>query len=105
MPFSTELTLSSGDVDRLEAVVEDIKHDAKRKGVALNGPHAEPATQLHVPQFKGTPGQGRFDAWQYTIYTRRMEVLDHPDFARTLLEREYPDPIRVEADVTDFSHG
>jgi len=101
MPFVTRLTLRSGDGDRLESVVTDLKRQAERKGVELKGPHAEPPSRYRVPQHKGV-GQGTFDPWQYTVYTRVIEVIDHNEFARELAEREYPDSIHVTADVEQF---
>ncbi|MFT4945128.1 MAG: small subunit ribosomal protein S10 [Halovenus sp.] len=104
MPFVTRLTLKSGDGDHLESVVADLKRRAERKGVELRGPHAEPPSHYHVPQHKGI-GQGRFDSWGYTVYTRVVEVVDHNEFARQLAERDYPDSIHVTADVEQFSQA
>jgi ribosomal protein S10/uncharacterized membrane protein len=102
MPFVTRLTFRSGDGDRLDSVVSELKARAERKGVELRGPHAEPPSQYSVPQHRGI-GQGTFDPWQYTVYTRVLEVVDHNEFARQLAEREYPASIHVTADVEQFS--
>jgi small subunit ribosomal protein S10 len=102
MPFLTRLTFSSGDVDRLDSVVSEVKTRAERKGVQLKGPHAEPPSTYNVPQHRGI-GQGTFDAWQYTVYTRVIEVVDHNEFARQVAGREYPDSIHLTADVEQFS--
>ena len=104
MPFVTRLTLRSGDSDRLESVVTDLKRQAERKGVELRGPHAESPSHYRVPQKKGI-GQGTFDRWGYTVYTRTVEVVDHNEFARQLAERDYPDSIHVTADVEQFSQA
>jgi len=102
MPFVTRLTFRSGDGNSLESVVSELKMRAERKGVELRGPHAEPPTRYRVPQHKGI-GQGRFDPWGYTVYTRVIEVVDHNEFARQATERDYPDSIHVTADVEQFS--
>jgi ribosomal protein S10 len=102
VPFVTRLTFQSGDSDRLESVVSALKTRAERKGVQLRGPHAEPPSQYRVPQHKGV-GQGTFDAWGYTVYTRVVEVVDHSEFARQAAGRDYPDSIHVTADIEQFS--
>ena len=101
MPFVTRLTLRSGDGDRLESVVSDLKRRAERKGVELRGPHADPPARYRVPQHKGVD-QGRFDPWTYTVYTRVVEIVDHNEFARELAAREYPDSIHVTANIKQF---
>jgi len=105
MPFVTRLTLQSGDGDRLEAVVGDIKDRAERKGVELKGPHPEPPTRHSVPQYRGLPGDGTFDPWSYTVYTRVVEIVDHNEFAREVAEREFPDSIHISADIEQFSQA
>jgi small subunit ribosomal protein S10 len=102
MPFVTRLTFRSGDSDRLESVVSALKTRAERKGVELRGPHAEPPSRYSVPQHAGV-GEGRFDDWGYTVYTRVIEVVDHNEFAREVAERDYPDRIHVTADIEQFS--
>ena len=103
MPFVTRFTLKSGDGNRLEGVVEEIKRRATRKGAELRGPHAPPPTNHRVPQYKGMRDQGTFDAWGYTVYTRVLEVVDHNEFARELTECDYPDSVHVTVDVEQFS--
>jgi len=99
MPFVTRLTLSSGDGDRLDSVVDDIKHRAERKGVELKGPHPKPPTRLTVPQHKGGGSGGTFGDWQYTVYTRVVEIVGHDEFARETAQRRYPDRIHVTVDI------
>lgn len=101
MPFVTRLTLRSGDSDSLESVVAELKSAAERKGVELRGPHARPPAHYRVPQHK-TVGGGRFDPWEYTVYTRLVEIVDHNEFAREAAERDYPDRVHVTADVEQF---
>jgi ribosomal protein S10 len=105
MPFVTRLTLKSGDGDRLEAVVGDIKERAERKGVELKGPHPEPPTRHSVPQYRGLPSDGTFAPWSYTVYTRVIEIVDHNEFAREVAERAYPDSIHISADIEQFSQA
>jgi small subunit ribosomal protein S10 len=103
MPFITRLTLKSGDGDLLESVVSDIKERAERKGVQLKGPHPKPPTRHSVPQYRGLRDDGRFDPWEYTVYSRVIEIIDHNEFARTVAGEEYPDSIHIAADVEQFS--
>lgn len=99
MSFVTRLTYRSGDGDRLASTVERIKHRAERKGVQLKGPHAEPPTHHSVPQHKGMPGTGAFEPWQYTVYSRVIEVVDNTGFVRKLSEQEYHDSIHLTVEV------
>jgi ribosomal protein S10 len=102
MPFVTRLTLKSGDGDRLDAVVADIKDRAERKGVELKGPHPKPPSKHAVALHKGLPESGTFDTWDYTVYTRLIEIVGHDDFARAVAAREYPDQIHISADIEQF---
>jgi len=104
MPFVTTLTLQSGDRDVLERVVGDIKHRAERKGVELRGPHAESPANVSVPQSKRLDSSDRsFKYWTYTVYERRMEVVGHDDFARSVAGQEFPEGIRLDVDVERVS--
>jgi len=105
MPFVTRLTLRSGDGNLLDAVVAGIKERAQRKGVELKGPHPKPPTQHSVPQHKSVSGGGTFGTWEYTVYTRVIEIVDHNEFARAVAEQEYPDRIHVAADIEQFTQA
>jgi ribosomal protein S10 len=100
MPYVTTLTLTSGDRHRLDDVVAEIKDRAERKGVELKGPHPKPPEQLRVPQSKTLgPGRDRFDSWNYTVYTRTIEIVGYESFAREVTEEAFPDGIHVEAGI------
>ena len=105
MPFVTKLTMESGDRRRLDSVVDEIKEQAERKGVELKGPHPRPPDHVRVPQSKTLgPAGGRFESWDYTVYTRTVEIVDHEEFARSVAGREFGDGIHVEAEVEQRSH-
>ena len=99
MSFVTRLTYQSGDRAALDSVVEDVKTTAHRKGVELKGPHAHPPRTLRVPQYKTVACDDAFSAWEYTVYTRQLEVVGHEPFARSLAERAYPSGIHVSAEI------
>jgi len=103
MPFVTRLTLQSGDGDRLDAVVNDIKERAERKGVELKGPHPKPPARHGVPLRKSVDTDDSFDTWSYTVYTREIEIVGHDEFARDTAEHEYPDRVHVSADIEQFN--
>ncbi len=100
MPFVTKLTFESGDRHMLEDVVEQIKTDAARKGVEHKGPHPQPPEDLRVPQSKTLLDSGDdFGAWNYTVYTRTIEIVGHDEFARSVAGRDLPPSISVEVEV------
>jgi ribosomal protein S10 len=100
MTIVTKLTLRSGDRTALDGVVHDIRDAAQRKGAELKGPHSEPPETLRVAQPKRLTGEGgSFDDWGYTVYSRRVELHGHEALARSLIERDYPSSIRVEAEM------
>jgi len=100
MPFVTTLTLTSGDRHRLDDVVADIKTRAERKGVELKGPHPKPPEELRVPQSKTLgPDGGRFDPWNYTVYTRTVDIVGYETFARDVTEESFPSGVHVEVGV------
>jgi ribosomal protein S10 len=99
MPFVTKLRLQSGDVNSLDRVVTDIKETAERKGAELKGPHPMPPEHFRVPQHKRVDGGGTFAPWEYTVYTRTIEIVGHDEFARDVAERVYPDSVHVSAEI------
>ncbi|MCU4717993.1 uS10/mL48 family ribosomal protein [Halapricum hydrolyticum] len=100
MPFVTKLTFESGDRHLLEEVVREIKADAARKGVEHKGPHPQPPDDIRVPQSKTLLDTGgEFDAWNYTVYTRTIEIVGHDEFARSVAGRDLPAAISVEVEV------
>jgi small subunit ribosomal protein S10 len=100
MPFVTKLTFESGDRQLLDSVVEDIKTDAARKGVEHKGPHPQPPDDFRVPQSKTLlDGSKRFEAWNYTVYTRTVEIVGHDEFAREIAGRNLPDAVSVSVEV------
>jgi ribosomal protein S10 len=104
MPFVTTLTLQSGDRAVLERVVGDIKRRAERKGVELKGPHAETPADRSVPQAKRCDAAGpRFSPWGYTVYIRRLEVVGHDNFARSVAEEPFPERVHLDVEVERVS--
>jgi ribosomal protein S10 len=106
MPFVTRLTLQSGDRQRLERVVTDIKERAARKGVEMRGPNPEPLQEVRVPQQRclGADG-GSFEPWAYTVYVRTIAIVGYDSFARDVAGREYPAGVHVEAEVDQVTSG
>lgn len=106
MPFVTKLRLESGDRRRLDDLLDEIKGQAERKGVELKGPHAKPPEHVRVPQSKTLgPGDDRFASWDYTVYTRTIEIVGYEEFARSIAGREHPEGIHVTAEVEQRSHA
>lgn len=101
MTFVTRLVLRSGDRRALDAVADDVKGVAERKGVALKGPHSHPPTDLSVPRYRRLHADDdrRFESWSYTVYTRELAIHGHQEFARDVVGRDYPDSVHVEVAV------
>lgn len=95
----TKLTLESGDRETLDRVVADIKRTAERKGVELKGPFSDPATELRVPLPKRLPGEGEYDPWRYTVYTRRVEIVGHDEFARETARQGFPRGVHADVEI------
>jgi small subunit ribosomal protein S10 len=98
MSFVTQLTLQSGDRTKLDAVVEDIKSDARQKGVELKGPHAKPPAEIRVPQYKTADGGEAFGAWSYSVYSRDLDIVGHQEFAREVAGR-VPSGVHLSVEV------
>jgi small subunit ribosomal protein S10 len=99
MTFVTKLRLQSGDRPVLDRVVEDIRSTCRRKGAKLKGPHSNPPSRLRVPQYKCVGATEEFDAWEYTVYEREVEIHGHDELARQIAGRDFPASIHVEAEV------
>ncbi len=101
MTYVTRLRLQSGDRDALDSVVEGIKSTAERKGAALKGPHSHPPRTLGVPRHARLHADDdrRFDDWEYTVFSRELEIHGHDGLARDVASRELPDSVHVEVEV------
>jgi small subunit ribosomal protein S10 len=99
MSFATRLTLQSGDRAALDGVVDDIRETVERKGAEMKGPHSPPPTDCRVPLQKSIAGDGTFGDWQYTVYSRRIELVGHDALAREIADWDYPDSVHLEVEV------
>ena len=101
MTFVTRLTLQSGDRAALEGIVEDIKSTAEKKGAALKGPHSRPPERLSVPQHRRLHADDdrTFSSWDYTVFTRELEIHGHDNLARNVASQNFPDSVHIEAEV------
>jgi len=101
MTFVTRIRLQSGNRPALEHVVDEIRTKAERKGAELRGPHSAPPTDLSVPQYKTADGDEsrQFGAWDYTVYTRQLEIVGHNELARRVAEFDFPEGVHVEVEL------
>ncbi|WP_458184927.1 30S ribosomal protein S10 [Haladaptatus sp. NG-WS-4] len=101
MTFITKILLQSGNRPVLDKVVSEIRSMVERKGAELRGPHSDPPERKRVPQYKTLSGDEskQFRSWEYTVYTRKMEIIGHNDVARRLTDMEFPPGIRVEIEL------
>ena len=101
MTFVTRLTLQSGDRAALDGIVDDIKATAETKGAALKGPHSHPPDRHRVPQYRRlhADDERTFPAWEYTVFTRELEIHGHQEFARAVTESGFPDSVHIEIEV------
>ena len=99
MPFVTKLRLQSGDRQALDGVVTDIKETAERKGAELKGPHAKSPDHRRVPLLQRIDSENSFETWDYTVYTRTVEIVGHDEFARAVTEWSFPESVHVSAEI------
>lgn len=99
MTIVTKLALSSGDRAALEGVVSDIRETVKRKGAAMKGPHSEAPVEHRVPLYERLQSGGATDQWEYTVYSRRLELVGHDGLARTIVDRGFPESVHVEVEL------
>jgi ribosomal protein S10 len=101
MTFVTKIELQSGNRPALEQVVDEIRTTAERKGAELRGPHSAPSQRLQVSQYASTTGDRsrQFSPWEYTVYTRQMEIVGHNDVARQIAEFDFPEGVHVEVEL------
>ncbi len=99
MAFVTKLRFQSGDRTVLENTVTEIKSIVERKGGECKGPHSAPPDRLFVPQQQTlAPGES-FPDWEYTVYTRKMEIHNADHIARQVGHMDFPDSVHVEIEV------
>ncbi|MFC7203709.1 uS10/mL48 family ribosomal protein [Haloferax namakaokahaiae] len=99
MPFVTKLTFQSGDKTVLDRIVGDLKQHVEKKGAECRGPHADQPKRLNIPQYRSLSPGDEFPAWDYTVYTRRLEIHGADEVARSVTQRAFPDSVHVEVEV------
>ncbi|GAB6877821.1 uS10/mL48 family ribosomal protein [Halorubrum gandharaense] len=99
MTFVTKLSFTSGDRDVLAETVEDVKTTIERKGAECKGPHSAPAERVQVPLYKQLRAGDEFSPWEYTVYSRSMEIHGSDDIAREVVATDFPDSIHIEVQV------
>lgn len=99
MTFVTTLTFRSGDRARLDETVSGLKAQVERKGAECKGPHQEQPEQYSVPLYSQCQPGEQFDPWQYTVYTRWLEIHGSDHIAREIAAADLPESIQVEVEV------
>jgi ribosomal protein S10 len=101
MTFVTTLRLESGDRTVLDRVVGNIRSITERKGAKMKGPHTTPPEKLSVTLYRSTTGDGdaEFGRWNYTVYSRTIELVGHEQLARQITEWDFPRSVKVEVEV------
>jgi ribosomal protein S10 len=99
MTFVTKLSLESGDRAVLEETVTEIKEFLERKGAECRGPFNDPPERLSVPQYRNLSPGDRFSSWNYSVYSRRLEIHGNDHIARQIGHREFPKSLHVEIEV------
>jgi len=99
MTFVTKLSLQSGDRAVLEDTVSDLVATVERKGAECKGPHSSPAQTIRAPQYKRLQPGDKFSSWEYSVYTREMEIHGADEIAREVTTQEFPDSIHIEVEI------
>lgn len=97
--FVTKLQFNSGDRDVLEDVVGELKSMLRQKGVEWKGPHSAPPETHRVPLYGSLTPDRQLDSWEYTVYSRHMEIHGSETTAREIATRTFPDSVRVTVEV------
>jgi len=99
MTFVTKLRFQSGNRYELESAVDDLKAMIERKGAECKGPHADPPEQIAVPQHRRLQPGEEFPAWDYTVYSRKLEIHGNDHIAREVGHMDFPESLHVEIEV------
>ena len=99
MAFVTKLSFQSGDREVLESLVTDLKRMVERKGAECKGPHSAPPEHLTIPQYRSLQPGDRFPSWEYTSYSRQLEIHGNDEVARRIGHMEFPESVHVEIEV------
>lgn len=99
MTFVTKLRFESGDRAALESVVTGLKKMVERKGAECKGPHSAPPERVRVPQHARLAPGDEFPPWEYTVYSRSVEIHGNDEVARRAGHMEFPDSVHVEIEI------
>jgi ribosomal protein S10 len=99
MTFVTKLSFQSGDRAVLDDLVSDLKRTVERKGAECKGPHSSPPEYVRAPQYRTLNPGDEYSPWEFTIYSRKLEIHGNETVARRIAGREFPDSVHVEIEV------
>ncbi|RDI70577.1 uS10/mL48 family ribosomal protein [Halopelagius longus] len=99
MTFVTKLTFQSGNRYELEDEVSSLKELVEKKGAECKGPHAQPPESVRVPQYRNLAPGDEFSPWEYTVYSRKLEIHGNDHIAREVGHMAFPESIHVEIEV------
>jgi ribosomal protein S10 len=99
MTFVTKLTFQSGDRAVLDDVVDNLKQLIERKGAECKGPHSAPPEEFSVPQYRSLVPGDQFASWNYTVYSRRLEIHGNDHIAGRVGHMDFPSSVHVEIEI------
>ena len=99
MTFVTKLRFESGDRAALEDAVTGLKEMVERKGAECKGPHSAPPERVRVSQHAHLGPGEELPPWEYTVYSRDVEIHGNDEVARRAGHTEFPDSVHVEIEI------
>lgn len=99
MTFVTKLRFQSGDRAVLDETVTGLKEKIERKGAECKGPHSSPPDQRKVALYRRLAPGDEFPGWNYTVYSRRLEIHGNDRIAREVGHMDFHESLHVEIEV------
>lgn len=104
MPYQATLQLRSGDRAALDATVDDLVAIATGKGAEVAGPHPKPTKTVRVPLYTSHAGEKLLRMWEYTVYTRHLEITGHEAVAKRLAQQSIPSQVAISMTIDHIGH-
>ena len=100
---SVRIKLQSVDIEKLNAVIENIKSIASTAGVVISGPIPLPTKRLKVTTRKSPCGNGTatFDNYEMRIHKRVIDLPSNDKVLHSIMRIQIPRTVSIKIELID----
>ncbi|MDO8516765.1 MAG: 30S ribosomal protein S10 [Nanoarchaeota archaeon] len=97
------IKIQSIDIDKLNELIETIKHIASEAGTPISGPIPLPTKRLKVTSRKSPCGNGTatFDRFEMRIHKRIVDLVANDKVLHSIMRLSIPRTVNIKIEVID----